>query len=65
MASLSFIENIRINLKNMLLCGKDGVTDTIRIYESLGEEVSLLYFPNHYALKLQLVWQVNNNFSES
>ena len=49
----------------MLLCGKDGVTDTIRIYESLGEEVSLLYFPNHYALKLQLVWQVNNNFSES
>ena len=41
------------------------LTDTIRIYESLGEEVSLLYFPNHYALKLQLVWQVYNNFSES
>lgn len=65
MTSFSLMENIRISLKNLLLCAKDGVTGAIKDLWLLDcEEIALLHFPNRYALNQQHVWQVNDNFSQ-
>lgn len=51
------MESIRISLKNLLLCAKDGVAGAIKDLWLLDcEEIALLHFPNRYALNQQHVW---------